>query len=277
MDALIEKSEQAARTILLGNCGSAHSAEGNAWKQTLEHREEGASFSLVVYWAAGPNGCSNNRFKGVCEMAHAPSTVWACLHDNEKRHLWDRNISRVTALCVRAGAPVTEGGAPERACIVHSQTRNVGIIAGRDFVDLPVFLSFEDGPSAPTGPDGFVAPKGTLVSGGAGIEDARYPPAAGFVRGWNSPGSGWVLEPVPQPGGAVHTRVHYLIHTDLKGWIPTMLINSSLAVSVPAPHTPRQPSPGALLLACHALTSLHPHPLPAPLPDSNPTSSSSPT
>ena len=40
-----------------------------------------------------------------------------------------------------------------------------------------------------------------------------------------------VFEPVVVEGGEVHTRVHYLIHVDLKGWIPTALVNSSLSVS----------------------------------------------
>ena len=227
--ALVAASEQAALTLLVGNCGAARSMDGQPWTATLTS----AAPQLTVFWAPVP-GSSNNRFKGVCELPYAPALVWDCLHDNPRRHHWDRNISRVASLPLAAGPRITPASAPVRACIVHSQTRNVGIISGRDFVDLPVFLALEAA-GAPAGPDAWVAPPGTLVSGGAGVEDARFPEQKGFVRGWNSPGSGWVLEPLPQGGsGALHTRVHYLIHTDLKGWIPCALINASLAVRWPA-------------------------------------------
>jgi hypothetical protein len=222
----IAASEVAARTLLLGNCGATRSVEGAPWTSTLTH----ANPLLTVFYAPGPPGSSYNRFKGVCSLPFPPSLVWDCLHDNARRHAWDRNIHRVASTPLAAGPAITPSSPPLRACIVHSQTRNVGIIAGRDFTDLPVFLSFADAPAAPAGPDAYAAPQGTLVSGGAGIEDAQFPPQPGFVRGWNSPGSGWVLEPVAQPSGAVHTKVHYLIHTDLKGWIPSALVNASLAV-----------------------------------------------
>jgi len=227
-DAQIDAAKDAALNILLGNCGSARTVEGEPWTQTLTHAEP----SLTVYYAPGPPGSSNNRFKGVCDLPHPPDLVWDCLHDNDRRHMWDRNISGIKWLPLREGPRITAASPPVSAGIVHSSTRNVGIISGRDFVDLPVFMAFSEAPSKPAGLDSFVAPTGTLVSGGAGVVDARFPEVQGFVRGWNSPGSGWVLEPIEHASApnSQGTRIHYLIHTDLKGWILPLLVNSSLAV-----------------------------------------------
>jgi len=157
-----------------------------------------------------------------------PRKVLDVLDDSQGRLQWDRNIKSLETVVLQE--------APFRACLLCSCTKNVGIISGRDFIDVPVYLEYKDAPSPPAGPDAFVAPVGSLVNGGHGIPShPLFPEKSGVVRGWNSPGSGWLFEPVVVEGGEVHTRVHYLIHVDLKGWIPTALVNSSLSVSAACP------------------------------------------
>ena len=163
------------------------------------------------------------RFKAVCELPFAPAVVHAALEDNEARITWDRNIAALEYTVLQ--------NKPFRMVLLHSCTRHVGPISGRDFLDIAASMSFDEAATAPAGPDGFSACMGTRVSGGMGIEaDDRYPPTSGIVRAFNSPGSGWVFEPV-QRAGAVWCRCYYVIHTHLRGWIPTMFINSALAQS----------------------------------------------
>jgi hypothetical protein len=174
---------------------------------------------VVVHDSEVP-GCAMRRFKAVCDLPHAPAFVLAALNDTASRVSWDHNI---------AACEVRElQSTPFRAALLHSQTHPFGPISGRDFVDLPVFLSFEAA-SQPFGPEAFVVPAGSIVSGGIGVEtDARFPVTGGSVRGVNYEGSGWLFEPL---AGGAETRLHYVIHTNVKGWIPCALVNSNLAAS----------------------------------------------
>ena len=64
------------------------------------------------------------------------------------------------------------------------------------------------------------------MSGGTGVVDAdRFPEASGFVRGWNT-SSGWVFEKTE-----TGTRIHYVIHSDLKGWMLSVVVNNALTGS----------------------------------------------
>ena len=221
--ALIDASVRAVQEVLLGNCGSTHSYENKPWTLSLEDK----ALNLTVFTADGPPGSANRRFKGVCMLPYPPRKVLDVLDDSQGRLQWDRNIKSLETVVLQE--------APFKACLLCSCTKNVGIISGRDFIDVPVYLEYKDAPSPPAGPDAFVAPLGSLINGGHGIPShPLFPEKSGVVRGWNSPGSGWLFEPVVVEGGEVHTRVHYLIHVDLKGWIPTALVNSSLSVSAVA-------------------------------------------
>ena len=176
------------------------------------------SLSLNVF--ADFPGSSNRRFKGVCDLPYPPALVFSVLSDNARRCVWDRNIASLEATVLQTS--------PHPATLLRSCTKGMLGISSRDFLDVSVELRFPDGPSPPAPGTGFSAPAGSLVVAGVGLEaDAAYPEGLlGTVRGFNSPGSGWVFEALP---GGSSTRVHYLIHVDLRGWIPSALVNSSLA------------------------------------------------
>jgi hypothetical protein len=66
------------------------------------------------------------------------------------------------------------------------------------------------------------------------------PPDRGAVRGLNSDGFGWYLQCVEGADAAVGTsgaephnpagatRVHYVIHSDLRGWLPHAAVNAAM-------------------------------------------------
>ena len=166
----------------------------------------------------------SRRFKAVCELPQPPAAVLATLSNNARRQTWDRNISSLDALLLQA--------APVRAVLLRSATKGMYGISSRDFLDVSVELHF-DAPPPPPPPLGargcFAPPAGSIAVGGVGVEgDARFPAGlGGAVRGFNSPGSGWVFEALPGGG----TRVHYLIHVELRGWLPSALVNAGIARS----------------------------------------------
>jgi hypothetical protein len=91
-------------------------------------------------------------------LPYPPRKVLDVLDDSQGRLQWDRNIKSLETVVLQE--------APFKACLLCSCTKNVGIISGRDFIDVPVYLEYKDTPSPPAGPDAFVAPVGSLVNGG---------------------------------------------------------------------------------------------------------------
>ncbi len=212
--ALVAASRDAALALLLGNCGPTLTCDGAPWSRVLAN----AALSLEVFDAPVP-ASALRRFKAVAALPFPPAAVAAALADHAARMVWDRNIALLEEVELQA--------APFRATLLHSRTKAVGPIAGRDFVDACVALHLPAPPAA--GPEAWVAAPGSIAAGGIGVRaDARFPETPAAVRGYNTPGSGWVFEPAD--GGAA-TRVHYCIHVDLAGWLPTMLVNSSIAGS----------------------------------------------
>lgn len=220
--ALIAKAREATLGVLLASCGEKHSPEGKPWREVL--RKD--ALHLTVFDADMPHG-GMRRFKGICELrGYSPARVQKCLQDLEARLKWDDNMLRLDVTVLQE--------APERAILLHSVTKAVGPISSRSFLDCTVFLAVDSEEGfGPSGPDGYKPPKGTLLSGGVGVEtDARYPEDKSWVRGINDPGCGWVFEPIRDASGAVTgTRVIYCILTHLRGWLPNAVVNSSLANS----------------------------------------------
>lgn len=221
--ALIASAHAATLTELLGNCGATRSFAGTPWRRVLTD----AGLSLAVFDAEVP-GDSMRRFKGVCELPFPPAACYGALDDHPARAQWDSNLAALEAVALQE--------APFRASLLHSVTKAVGPIAARDFIDCCVLLELT-GEEAAAGPEGFRAPRGTIVSGGVGVAaDARFPEGGGgAVRGFNG-SSGWVFEPLLGEDGATvrGCRCHYVIHTHLKGWLPDFVVNSSISGSYKA-------------------------------------------
>ncbi|KAH3758017.1 START domain [Pelomyxa schiedti] len=57
------------------------------------------------------------------------------------------------------------------------------------------------------------------------VEDPRCPPCPSFTRGTIYP-SGFLLETIPDKPG--HTRVHYVVHSELAGSIPYFVVSMAI-------------------------------------------------
>ena len=204
---------------LLANTRADANAEGRPWTLGLED----AALGLRVFHSEVP-GCALLRFKGVCDLPaqFSPQFVQTAISDNAARLKWDSNMAALDTVVLRgpgapAGAPPLDAGV-RRVVMLRSATRPVGPVSAREFVDVTLICD-----------DGFEGvPPGSVVSGGAGaVDNARFPEQPGFVRGWNSPGCGWVFERRADGG----TRVHYVIQSDLKGWFMSFVVNNVLTGS----------------------------------------------
>jgi hypothetical protein len=214
LDAAHVEAAKSGVAALLANVRAEANAEGLPWTPCLDN----PALRLRVFYSSVP-GSSILRFRATCDIAgHSPQFVQATISDNAARLGWDSNIAALDTTVLRgegaaAGAPPAERGMV-RVVLLRSATRPVGPISAREFLDVTGICN-DEFPGVP---------KGSVVSGGAGVVDAaRYPEAAGFVRGWNSPGCGWLFEKTDEG-----TRVHYVIHSDLKGWMLAMIVNNAL-------------------------------------------------
>jgi hypothetical protein len=78
---------------------------------------------------------------------------------------------------------------------------------------------------------------GAIWSCCGAADDALVPAEKGFVRGYNTPGlTGWVLEPLGATGDAgdatakaIGCRMHYIVHSDIRGWIPKAVVNAAMS------------------------------------------------
>lgn len=225
-DATFVEAAKRGVAALLANTRADANAEGKPW--TLGR--EDAALGLKVYYSEVP-GSGLLRFKGVCELAGAfsPQFVQTAISDNAARLRWDRNMQALDTVVLRgagasAAAPALASGAGgadagvRRVVMLRSATKQVGPVSAREFVDVTAICD-----------DGFAGvPAGSVASGGAGVVDAaRFPEQPAFVRGWNSPGCGWLFERRADGG----TRVHYVIQSDLKGWFMAVVINNVLTGS----------------------------------------------
>ena len=222
-DALVA-SAKAGVAACLANSVPDVNAEGRPWTQGLDDK----ALRLRVFYSEVP-GSSLLRFKGVCDLdGFTPQFVQTAISDNVERLKWDSNMFGLDTIVLRgpgaaASAPelsATSDAGVRRVVLLRSATKRVGPVSAREFIDVTAICD-----------DGFPGvPAGSVMSAGAGVPDAdadaRFPAAHGYVRGANSPGCGWLFERTP-----AGTRVHYVIHSDLKGWFVPMVINAVLTGS----------------------------------------------
>jgi hypothetical protein len=219
-DAAHAHAALAGVQLLLTNAAldGSPSADGTPWSEASRKPD----LHLTIY-RSDAKGSSYARFKAVCVLPHAPAVLARFVADNEARMKWDSNIARLETHALAAGDAAGTGSPPPPGAkfyLLRCQTHAVGPISARDFVDAVAT---------------YALPDGRLVNGGASVVDAaRCPERKGVVRGWNTPGGGWVFEPVRVPatsdgtGARVHTRVVYVIHSDLRGWMPSSVVNAAL-------------------------------------------------
>lgn len=217
-DAAHTDAALAGVQLLLTNAAldGSPSADGAPWSEASRKPD----LHLTIF-RSDAKGSSYARFKAVCVLPHAPAVLARFVADNETRMKWDSNIARLETHALDPAGAASPLPAGAKFYLLRCQTHAVGPISARDFVDAVAT---------------YALPDGRIVNGGASVVDAaRCPERKGTVRGWNTPGGGWVFEPVRVPAAAdgiggerVHTRVIYVIHSDLRGWMPSGVVNSAL-------------------------------------------------
>ena len=209
---------------LLRHCDAEKNGSGQAW--VSRHVEP--KLKLTVFESS--NGDGPRCFKAVVELPFSVQAVVTTLLDTDRRMQWDRNILRLAGHTIRTVSP--KNCAPSdvvRFLIFHSCTKAVGPISGRDFVDCVYLGALFNLPTdvQRSAPKSVAA--GAWVHGGRGLARGHeaFPECPSLVRGVNS-SSGWLIEPVVSDAAPDACRIHYVVQSDLKGWLPRQLIAMSM-------------------------------------------------
>lgn len=193
--------------------------DGKPWKQYSSN----ADLQLTIYSSEAVGiGANLLRHMGVCIFPSiSPHALLEFIQDSSHRLTWDRNVSSLEAVPVLEASTSRDDGrvVHHRRCFVgRSVTKKVGPIASRDFVDCNMVLTLEDGEAC--------------VAAGVGLTPEEsfgvFPVTQSSVRGMNQE-SGWHFTKCGV--GGVDCKVSYVIHTDLKGWFPAVVINNVIGGS----------------------------------------------
>lgn len=188
------------------NVGSLGS-EGHPWIETSFNK----ALNMHMY-QCDVGGGMHRRHKAVIDVPYAPRYFLDALLNDARRLVWDGSVATLTS------QPI---GTPEDCLwLQHGVTKGVYGVSPRDFVNAVSFENLEGG---------------GIVHGGMGIEEhPLFPQRRGVQRALNLCGVGWHLLPIPPPEGRAAaadsswTRVSYIIHTDLRGWLPQFVINAAM-------------------------------------------------
>jgi len=225
---------------LVANCNvSSKNAHGEAWVSTPGNNRP--DLQLTVYSCKEPNS-SLKRWLGVCLF---PATdcveLMNYFNDLQKRLTWDKNCSHLEAHHLYTWPVIDPSAAPtaeKKTLGVHNSlkflrctTSAVGPISARDFVDINYLRHDVDrsGKVYAVLSCGGVTPE--LENAHKTKYSTIYPVVPGVVRGTTSGGCGWYIKQDRDAGTGEYTdacTVSYVIHSDIKGWLPSMLINSAI-------------------------------------------------
>lgn len=239
MSTVVSSAQEGVR-VLLQHAGSEVNAAGQPWKRATKLD---AKLRLDIFESSVP-GCSQKVFKAIIEVPYKLSTLCREIADLPARLRWDRNIAALDMRTVQDVPSATSSDAHGVYTLFRSCTKAVGPISSRDFVDATYIGPFSLLPEAVRA----AAPAGmdvAWVNGGRGLEEghADFPEVSGVVRGLNHPGCGWVFEVIAGPSEALGpapansalppghdgwTRITYVVHSKLNGWLPSSIVNSSM-------------------------------------------------
>ena len=210
-------------------------AHGEPWVATPGN--DRSDLHLKVYCSKEPDS-KLLRWVGVCKF---PKTkcyeLMTFLQNFEKRGQWDPNCTVVETHVLYEWAAANSNGTsssnnPKNAMkLLRCETPAMGPISARDFVDINYIRHDLD-------EQGNI----TAVLSCGGVTPALdayqkkhcptlFPELSGIVRGLTSGGSGWYM---PQDRDPVSKELldsctlYYVIHSDIKGWLPTVLINNTV-------------------------------------------------
>lgn len=208
----IQQQIKICESKLKANTNSELNAEGIPWSLDFTNKE----LNLSVYSSEVPNS-NLKRFKAECIIENIqPVDLLDVITNVEERIKWDRNMTKVEEYVISNDPDAHEN---EKIIVLHCETKAVGPISGRDFVDLIVLKKCSDGSTFSTGISFDIAdPLATYL----------YPIQQNIVRGYNHYGSGSYIQPLPEGNGS---KISYVIQTDLKGWFLSYIVNSAIGGS----------------------------------------------
>lgn len=149
----------------------------------------------------------------ITTLPYPPSDVQSFISRDQHRLTWDRNVKELTSITVSENIEEKK-----KVIILRSSTNRVGPITSRDFIDITLITA--------------IGSDGSLASAGKGIENSpKFPICDNYVRGFNNAGCGWLFEILPQEDRSVHTKISYVIETDLKGWFLPVVVNNAIGGS----------------------------------------------
>ncbi|XP_018427991.1 PREDICTED: stAR-related lipid transfer protein 5 [Nanorana parkeri] len=179
----------------------AYRTDPTGWKQCKKTGD------VAVYWRPSSE-FTGNLYKGEGIVAGKPEHVWHCLKPEPGglRVKWDSNVEDFQLL-----ETVTEDIS---ICRTVTPSAAMGIIAPRDFVDVVLIKSYEDG---------------SIASNATNVEHESCPPQRHFVRGFNHHCGCFC---VPIPGEPEKTQVLSFFQTDLSGYLPRSVVESFFPYSM---------------------------------------------
>jgi DNA-directed RNA polymerase subunit N (RpoN/RPB10) len=208
-------AEHAAKLV---ECFAIHDADVSpAAASDTAWRSEGEPAPGVTASSRGMPGTSLRKFKAVGMIPGPPEQVAYYLWDPAGRTSWDTTCAawtRLSADCLPGGSPA---GTIDDIGVHHLCVRRVLVVSPRDFVSVQCKRLLADG---------------TLASVAFAVEDARAPATADYVRAEVWPGSAWRVEPVRSEDGQLHSRLYYIMFSDVKGWLPHAAINSAMTATI---------------------------------------------
>lgn len=189
------KSMLAANSVALVKTSS----EGAEWK--LEKEADG-----ITIHSADAIGTGLRRFRAVTRLACSPKFFCDSCIDPTERKKWDTAVGGHTIVKSHAEC---DGVTTIWRLVVNGAFG----VSPRDFVDIGT-VEVDD--------------MGHVWSYGRSLQ-ADDIDTASCVRGANLPGSGWHVRPVKDElTGATHCDCTYVVLTDLKGWLPSSIVNMAM-------------------------------------------------
>ncbi|XP_024417543.1 stAR-related lipid transfer protein 5 isoform X2 [Desmodus rotundus] len=143
-----------------------------------------------------------NLYRGEGIVNGAPKSVWDLVKPlvGSLRAKWDENVASFEVI-----QSITD-----TLCVTRTTTPSAAmkIISPRDFVDLALVKTYEDG---------------TISSNAANLEHPSCPPKPGYVRGRNHP-CGCFCTPMPREPSK--TKLVTFFQTDLSGLLPQSVVDA---------------------------------------------------
>ena len=163
----------------------------------------------VTMQSIAVEGMSLRKFKAVGIIPASPSEVSRLLWEPEDRMTWDKSYLGITNLNRVIGGEATDDIVLQRLLI-----KGILVISQRDFICCHMRRTLSNG-------------EAITVSYAVSEKENVFPIDSNFTRGEVCEGTGWRVRPI-KIGEKEHTELTYVIMTDLKGWVPSFVINGAM-------------------------------------------------